>query len=424
MPVIAIYGQHARGVSIWRILRNRQEMGDLSFAIAPICIVLFISMEDSMSKRILRHSISLGTVVLLLAASLFVVPISTAAEPPFEVVASGLDNPRGLAFAPNGTLYVVEAGRGGEGPCFPGPEGQKACFGLSGAITRVRHGHQTRVVTGLPSLASHEGFAATGPHDLALRGSNVGFVVTGLGGPPSFRDQYGPSAADLGKLLQVHLKKGTWESVADLAAYEASADPDGGGVFSNPYAVLSVHGRRIVADAGGNDLLSVNNRGEVSTLAVFPDRPVDAPPFLGLPPGTQIPMEAVPTTVALGPDGALYVGQLPGFPFPVGGARVYRVVPGQEPEIFAEGFTNIIDIEFCPSDGLLYVLEIATNGLLSNDLTGALIRVNHDGSRDVIASAGLIAPGGLAFGPDGAAYVTNFGIFSGAGQVVRIPIEP
>jgi len=98
-------------------------------------------------------------------------------------------------------------------------------------------------------------------------------------------------------------------------------------------------------------------------------------------------------------------------------------VPGHEPEVFAEGFTNIIDMAFSPDDGLLYVLEFATNGLLSNDLTGALIRVNRDGSHDVIASAGLVAPGGLAFGPDGAAYVTNFGIFPGEGQVVRIPIE-
>ena len=31
---------------------------------------------------------------------------------PFEVIAGSLDNPRGLAFGPEGALYVVEAGRG------------------------------------------------------------------------------------------------------------------------------------------------------------------------------------------------------------------------------------------------------------------------------------------------------------------------
>lgn len=384
-----------------------------------------------MYKQILHHSVLLGTAILLIVTSSFAVPVRTEAQAPFEVVASGLDNPRGLAFAPNGTLYVVEAGRGGDGVCQPNPAGAgDVCFGLSGAITQVRNGHQTRVVTGLPSHADPAGFGATGPHDLALRGANIAFVVTGLAGAPAFREAFGPDAADLGKLLRVRLNKGTWESVVDLVGYEADTDPDGAGVDSNPYAVIALGDRRIVADAGGNDLLGVKNNGQVSTLVVFPDRLVDAPPFLGLPPGTQIPMQSVPTTVVQGPKdddkddrGVLYIGELTGFPFPVGGARIYRVVPGHEPEVFAEGFTGIIDMAFSPRDGLLYVLEFQTNGLLSNDLTGALIRVNRDGSQDVIASNGLVAPGGLAFGPDSEAYVTNFGIFPGEGQVIRIPIE-
>ena len=32
-----------------------------------------------------------------------------------QVVASGLDNPRGITLGPDGTLYVAEAGRGGSG---------------------------------------------------------------------------------------------------------------------------------------------------------------------------------------------------------------------------------------------------------------------------------------------------------------------
>ena len=135
-------------------------------------------------------------------------------------------------------------------------------------------------------------------------------------------------------------------------------------------------------------------------------------------------MDTVPTSVAIGPDGSYYVGQLTGFPFPVGGANVYRVpANGGLPEVYAEGFTAIIDVAFAP-DGSLYVLELAKNGLLDafiiNDWTGALIRVAPDGTRSEITEGELFAPGGVVIGPDGNVYVTNRSIFSGSGEVIRI----
>ena len=45
---------------------------------------------------------------------------------------------------------------------------------------------------------------------------------------------------------------------------------------------------------------------------------------------------------------------------------------------------------------------------------------NPDSSKVLIVSDGLITPGGLAIGPDGSIYVSNFGIFSGAGTLVKI----
>jgi hypothetical protein len=158
-----------------------------------------------------------------------------------------------------------------------------------------------------------------------------------------------------------------------------------------PYWILALRGSQVVADAGANALNQITSGGVISTLAIFPIRVVDAPPFLGLPPGTQIPMDAVPTSVALGPDGNYYAGQLTGFPFPLGGANVYRIpAGGGTAEVFAAGFTGIIDIAFGP-DGSLYVLEIAKNGLLAGfgigDWTGALIQVAPDGTRTEIANA-------------------------------------
>jgi hypothetical protein len=196
------------------------------------------------------------------------------------------------------------------------------------------------------------------------------------GGGPESREQFGPGAADFGRLLRVH--RGKVRRVADFPQFEADNNPDGGAgaepgleIDSNPNGLLARHGSRLVTDAGGNDLLKVDAKGRVRVLAVFPPRLVPAPPGIpDLPPA--IPMQAVPTSVTVGPDGAYYVGQLTGFPFPVGGARVFRVVPGHRPQVFARGFTNIIDTAF-DRRGRLHVLEVAANGILAD--AGQVVRI-------------------------------------------------
>lgn len=73
------------------------------------------------------------------------------------------------------------------------------------------------------------------------------------------------------------------------------------------------------------------------------------------------------------------MGELTGYPCPVGDARIYRVVPGEEPQVYVEGFMNVIDLVF-EGNGILLVLEITKNSLLSGDRTGALICLKPDGS--------------------------------------------
>jgi hypothetical protein len=341
-----------------------------------------------------------------------------------QVVADGLDNPRGIAFGPDGALYVAEAGSGGPGPCIPAPEGGgEQCFGRTGAVSRITRHSQRRVLTGLPSVAEG-GEAATGPADLGFAGHSGYLLIGNPGGGPETRAQFGPGASRFGKLLRVN--RNGIRAVADFPRFELNNNPDKGAgaapgpaVDSNPNGLLARRGARFVADAGGNDLLKVDRKGRISVVAVFPTRMVPAPPGIpGLPPVLE--MQPVPTSVVKGPDGAFYVGELTGFPFPPGAARVYRVVPGRDPEVFAEGFTNIIDVAF-DKRGRLHVLEIATNGLLSGDPAGRLVRVNKDGSQTVLASEGLVAPGGFVLARDGSAYITNNSIFSDTGEVVKVP---
>ena len=355
------------------------------------------------------------------------VPSAKAADPSMKVVARGLDNPRGLSLASNGALFVAEAGAGGD-ECFgEGPEG-RSCYGESGAVTRIKDGRQVRVVKGLPSFAGEGGFAAAGPHDVSLSG--VGetrrlFVTVGEGP----REETGDER--FSRLLRVK-DSGATASVADLLAHEQENNPDGGmdpfsnepELNSNPYSAEALKGGgHAVADAAGNSLLGVSPEGNVRTRAVFPTRPVEDPDQYGLPPGFRY--QSVPNAVAKGSDGSYYVGELTGFPFPVGEARVYRLKPGSDkPRVYAEGFTNIIDVAVGP-DGSLYVLELVKKGLLQaegpdGDFTGRLVRVRPNGEQRTVASEGLVAPSGVAVAPDGTVYVSNFGIFPDGGQVVRI----
>jgi hypothetical protein len=335
--------------------------------------------------------------------------VSAAHGGGLKVVASGLDNPRGLDIGHWGQIYVTEAGRGGHGPCIGSEEeGGVVCAGASGAVTKVWHGKQRRILTGLPSLAGEDGSDAIGPSDISL-GFFSAYMTVGLGANPDVRADLGPLGPGFGKLYRIS-PFGGLRPVADISAYEAAANPDGGEIDSNPNSVLALPWRRYVVDAGGNDLLRVGPTGRISTVAVFPDR--------SIPPGPEF--QAVPTNVVEGPDHALYVSQLTGFPFPVGAANIYRVDPhGGAPEVYASGFTNVTDLAFGP-DGSLYVVEFTTNGLLSEDPTGALKRIAPDGSVETIASKGLVTPYGVAVSRKGKIYVSNFGAAAKKGQVVQV----
>jgi hypothetical protein len=339
----------------------------------------------------------------------------------WQTVASGLDNPRGLDIAANGDIWVAEAGRGGAGPCHPGEEGDTpSCFGTSGGFTVVHDGQQRRVVSGLPSFGDQgTGDNAVGPSEvLADQYHPVGLI--GGGGGAAERSALGPGGALTGWMIKFNPHSGRVYPFADLMQYETTANPDGGAIDSDPYGLARRYGSLVVADAAGNDVLHVNHTAQISTLTVFPDTQVPAPPFLKLPPGTMIPMQAVPTSVAVRKgDPNVYVGQLTGFPFPMGGANVYGVRPDGSTFVYASGFTNIVDIAWGPR-GSLYVLEITSAGLTAGDPTGELIRVEADGDKEVVASTGLVTPTAVAVSDDGWLYVSNYGTSAGKGTVVRI----
>ncbi|GAB3277908.1 hypothetical protein GCM10027589_03820 [Actinocorallia lasiicapitis] len=353
-------------------------------------------------------------VVVAGVAALGLVPgMAAEAAPRTQVIAKGLDNPRGIFVGPDGTVYVAEGGNAGKKCVGKGQE--RVCVGHTGAVVAIKNGKKKRIMTGFPSTGIPGG-SAGGPQDLAFdRNGRLVMILSGMSA--SGRKALGPGARKLSTLVSLPSRKVR----ADFAKFEAKYNPDKtpvalDGTNSNPQSlVVEKDGSVVVADGGANDLLKVAKNGRIKLLALFPPRCATLPPGIpedqAPPPGKckkgQVPAESVPTSVVKGPDGAYYVGELTGFPFVKGSARIWRVTRDGRKKVVADGFTNIIDLAF-DARGRLLVLEFSHQGLVSGSSRGALIAVKG-GKRTTLLTKGLTGPTGLAVSGRHA-YIVNAGV--------------
>ncbi len=119
-------------------------------------------------------------------------------------------------------------------------------------------------------------------------------------------------------------------------------------------------------------------------------------------------MEAVPTAITTGPDGALYVSELNGIPYPAGYSSIYRIsdptaatgydgtTPSGVPQAYASGFSEVNGLAFNNSTGDMFVLEYNNSNAVYDptiapaDLPpSTLIQVKPDGSRTTISGPEL-----------------------------------
>lgn len=313
----------------------------------------------------------------------------------------------GLATAPNGDVLVADAGAG------------VVAFDGTVGVMEVP----------LPGVT-----------DVGPIGRGTAWATRGAMGDPT---------TSVGQAL-FRVSKGTVRLVADLYAFEAAHDPDGAGVDSNPFDVQSLGGgSALVVDSGGNTLLRVSNQGAVEVLAIFPDElvstqdlkdlvgcPTEEGPFAfacDLPP--MMPAQSVPTSVAIGPDGHYYVGELKGFPGPTNASSVWRVAPdasgalcGVDPacvKVFDGGFTSIIDVAF-DGGGSLHVVELDELGWAALEIfgTGAGGTVNACDLGSATCSevaTGIPMITAITFGTDGRLWATTNALVPPLADVIEIP---
>ena len=150
-----------------------------------------------MKSRHLLAAVAAGLVVVALVSA----GLATGASSGVRVLASGLNNPRGVAVGPDGSAYVANAGASGRICIGKGQNAQ--CGGFTGSITKIVNGKAQRLSTGFLSVGGRDGSFAVGVDDVVVTpGGYVYAIETSLGRsvPPGV-----PAAAGVqsGKLLEI-----------------------------------------------------------------------------------------------------------------------------------------------------------------------------------------------------------------------------
>ncbi|MBL8163736.1 MAG: ScyD/ScyE family protein [Anaerolineae bacterium] len=315
-------------------------------------------------------------------------------------IASGLNSPRHLFYGADGSLYIAEAGKGGEiegeGPFGPATYGETSQFSVVSP-----EGEQSVLIPGLISLDAGFG-QIEGAMAIYVTESSY-WAVLGLGLKEA------PEGKNVEALVEYDRETLEVKQVVDLRAFETENNPDESDeIVANPADIaVDADGKVYIADASANSLLTWTPDDGVQLFAAWPV--------------VEGELSAVPTSVSIGPDGDVYVGFLSGFPFPAGGARIERYAADGTLKQTYEGLTLVTDV-LVTEDGTIYAVQFA-DGFGDqgyNAGTGSVVTVSEDGLETVAGE--LNFPYGIALSPDGtlAVSVESFGVAPDSGKVIAV----
>ncbi len=375
-----------------------------------------------MPLRIDRRRVLIGT-----AAALAVGPVvvssfrmSAAQANAVAVAASGLTNPRGFAWAADGTMYIGLGGDGvvaeealasGEGGV--NAEGTPEVTGadvvytgtLTAGVASIADGCPVIVATGFPSGGVPDLGWVFGLDDVAILDGQLYGIVAGGGeayGNPDFPNGVYQINAD-----------GSYVLIADTSAWvrenpvETPHDPVS--PDAEPFSIIAGDGVLWLSEANHQQVLTITPDGTITRI-------VDL----------SVVGNVAPTGIVLAPEGGVYVGFLSSLPFVDGSARVVHVSAEGEVSDVWTGLTAVTDIAL-DADGTLLALEMATGNIGEPPFvsagTGKVVRQSGPDSAEELVT-GLDFPVKMGFGPDGSLYVAQpaFGAMAGEGQVLQIDL--
>jgi hypothetical protein len=323
-----------------------------------------------------------------------------------SVFSSGLNDPRGLKFGPDGYLYVAEGGLGGSDSttsCMQvvPPVGPYKGSNTGSRISRVSaNGARSTYVDGLPSSTTAMG-EISGVADIAFIGQTLYALLAGAG------CSHGVTALPNG-VLKINPDR-SWKLIADLSSFQMSNpvktpapgdfEPDG-----SWYSMINVEDRLYALEPNHGELDKVTQKGDITRI-------VDISASQG---------HIVPTAMTFH-NGSFYVGNLSTFPI-AGHSSIYKISMSGSVSVVYTGFSTVLGVVF-DKTGALYVLENTTGNPFPTPGTGDIIRIDPTGTRKVLVS-GLDLPTAMTFGSNDKLYVSNkgFGFPAGQGEVLEIGI--
>ena len=352
--------------------------------------------------------IVLGASVTLAAAGISTVALAqddSTDGSGITTIASGLANPRGFDWAPDGTLYVAQAGWGGDNEVRL-VEGFSVDNGLTASVATVTDGCATPMAIGLPSTHWVDAGWTWGAMDVTFH-DGVPYVLISGAGPSWF------SPTSTSGVFRIN-DDGTMTSIADISSWLPDNPPaeipfdygQDGSLFDLEAAGDSL----LLSEAVGGQLLRVSLDGEITSVA---DLSVG---------------HLVPTGIAVDEEGNAYVGHETAAPYTEGGAPVLKVTPNGEVSDHLTGLTVTTDVEFGP-DGALYASEMATGcsgetAEMPAD-SGRIVRRTGPDSFEAVVTD-LPYPVYIGFDVDGQLHISGpaFGPDAGVGHGWIVSVDP
>lgn len=371
-----------------------------------------------------RALFAMLAVVLSLTAPVFMLsPVGATGSA--TVVASGLVNPKGFTWGPDGVLYVAladsagapagpeiepvvatpaDAATAGAQPTVPGV-GSAHAGGHASRVVKIMEGCPVTVADGFPSATDPNLGWASGVSAVAVLGGHLYALVDGGGAAtqnPDLPNGVYRVNADGSKALVADLS--AWVRANEVAKPHEPLTPDG-----EPFAMIAGPDALWVSESNHEQLLRITPDGKITRVVDFS--------LLG---------DIVPTGLAFAPDGGVYVGFLSPLPFAPGTAKVMKVdASGAATDVWT-GLTTVTGVAVGP-DGTLYAAELTTGAGSGTTPpfvipgSGKIVKQTGPNTSVDVATV-LSAPTALSFGPDGGLYVSGpaIGAYLGEGMILRL----